>query len=269
MYATNFQYDNHYLSDFGFIVCNFDSADGVNIVNAGAKIKFNTISINKGRKKLLTDTYYEECLESTFDICKNPDCFDDLYITSEEYREIMRWLNRHQFLKFQIADKDSNDDICYYECSFNIEKIKLNERLCGLRLNMITNSPFGFGKKQIFNWSVLDINKEYNIMDYSDETGVTFPDIYIKCLMDGDLSLKNSRDNKFTIIKNCTKGEEIIIKGKTRIIESSILSHKIYNDFNFEFPKLINTYNDKSNVFTVSLPCEVLLEYHPIIKGGL
>ena len=69
MRAYDFEYDNHFLSDFGFIICSFDSK-GIETVSNGSKITFNKVSAQGGSKHELVSTEYEDCLETTFQISK-------------------------------------------------------------------------------------------------------------------------------------------------------------------------------------------------------
>lgn len=163
MRAIDFEYDNQYLSDYGFIICDFNFSSGANEVDAGSTITFNKISRHGGKRYGLSSTQYDECVTTSFDICKNPDIYDpeDMEISNDEYRDIMRWLNRREFLKFQVID-DGNDnferDTCYYNASFNVDKIKINEKLCGMRLTMETDKPFGYGQEQSVSWTFSDSN---------------------------------------------------------------------------------------------------------------
>lgn len=271
MYAINFEYDGRYLSDYGFIICDFNSTSGANIVSAGSKITFNTVSRNKGKQYSLTSTQYDECIQTTFDICKNPDIYDDLIITDDEYRDLMRWLNRKEFLKFQIIDDEIFNErgTCFYEASFNIDKIKIREILYGIELTMETNKPFGYGKERYVSLDFNDISKSYLIKDVSDEIGYTYPLIIINCNADGDLSICNETEGCTMIIKNCNAGEVISVDGNTQIISSSDSSHNLYDDFNYEFFKISNTINRRNNRISVSLPCKLEIRYNPIIKDAL
>ena len=69
MKAYDFEYDGRFLHEFGMILCNFDSS-GINTVSNGSVITFNTVSVQNGSNYRLTSTEYEDCLESTFQICK-------------------------------------------------------------------------------------------------------------------------------------------------------------------------------------------------------
>lgn len=270
MYALNFEYDNKFLSDYGFIICDFDSSSGATTVSTGSKITFNTVPMRKGQNYSLTSTQYDECIQTTFDICKNPDIYDDLRITDDEYRELIRWLNRKEYLKFQILDDEIFNErgTCYYEASFNIDKIKIREILYGIKLTMETNKPFGYGQKQYISWNISDISKSYLIRDISDEIGYTYPYVIITCNANGDLVIHNETENCKTIIKNCKNGEVIKIDGTNQIISSSYDNHDICNDFNYEFFKISNTINRRKNMISVSLPCKLEIAYNPIIKDS-
>ena len=129
MYALDFEYDGQYLSDYGFIICSFSGSSGADTVSAGSTVTFNKVSRHSGKKYGLTSTQYDECIEATFCIGKDPSVYgkDSMQITNDEYRDLMRWLNRREFLKFQLLGGDDYDgETCYYEASFNIGKIKID-----------------------------------------------------------------------------------------------------------------------------------------------
>lgn len=269
MYAIDFEYDGIYLSDFGMIICNFDDSSGSTTVSAGSKITFNTVPMHKGKRYGLTGTQYDECITATFSIAKNPcniDDFSNMKITNDEARDIMRWLNRREFLKFQIFDEDENDrDACYYDASFNIEKVKIGGELFGFTLTMETNRPFGYGEEQIFVYD-MKAGTEYILFDISDEIGYIYPNLVITCKADGDLTLKNLTEDCLMEIKGCKAGEVITIDGNAQIISTTYDSHAIYDDFNFEFFRIGNEFNDRENVITSSLACTLEIKYEPIIK---
>lgn len=165
MYALDFEYDGQYLSDYGFIICNFDGSSGMETVSAGSSVTFNKVARHSGKKYGLTSTQYDECIEATFCIGKDPAVYgkDNMQITNDEYRDLMRWLNRREFLKFQLLGGDDYDgETCYYEASFNIGKIKIAEVLYGMELTMETNKPFGYGQEQSITWNVSDPTKSSN-----------------------------------------------------------------------------------------------------------
>ena len=268
MYALDFEYDGQYLSDFGFIVCNFNASSGKTTATAGSKITFNTVSRHRGNRYSLTGTQYNECIQSKFGICKNPDQYDDLEITNDEYRDLMRWLNRNKFLRFQVLSDAEGRDACFYDASFNIEKVLVAEKLYGLELTMETNRPFGYGAEQRTRLNFSDVNKKQSVMDLSDDIGTLFPNLHITCKADGNLQIINETFPCVLVIQNCKNGEEIDINGDTLIITSSRDDHEICNDFNFEFLKIGNTMDNRSNKISVSLPCILDITYSPIIKDA-
>lgn len=266
MNATDFEYDGLFLSDFGYIICEFDGSYGVKNISAGSVINFNRVASGNGSLFYLTSANYDECLKTEFDICKDPETNDDMEISIDEFRDLMRWLNRKEFLPFQIYDDEIDYEAIYFDVSFNIEKITIGEKLYGLHLIMETNRPFGYGEECTFTNTFTSSSLSYSINDISDEIGVLYPYLKITCNSSGTLRITNSTFDSTTEIKNCTNGEVITIDCEKQIITTSRSSHSIYNDFNYEFLKIGNTYNDNQNIITVSKPCVITFTYTPIIK---
>lgn len=267
MFALDFEYDGQYLSDYGFIICKFGSSSDSEVASAGSKITFNTVKRHSGKISSLTSAKYDECVQATFQICKNPDEYEDLRITNDEYRDLMRWLNRREFLKFQVLNEDDKEqETCYYEASFNISKITVNKVLYGLELTMETNKPFGYGQEQYVSWTISDTTKTYVLSDMSDEIGSTYPSMKITINRDGDLFIYNDMEDCTLEIKNCSVGEVITIDGDALIISTSLESHDISNDFNYTFLRIGNTITNRNNRISVSLPCKLEFRYSPIIK---
>jgi hypothetical protein len=273
MKFLDFEFDGLNLSDFGFIACRFDAASGIQTVSAGSKLSFTKISRDHGRKFSMVNAEYSECLTASFDICKDPDKYPtqpEQIITNDEYRDIMRWLNRRTFCTFRIIPdaclEEEFVDTCRFNASCNVEKIKLAEDLIGLRLTFETDKPFGYGEKFQKTAEFSDLTPSHSFLDYSDEVGEIYPDLQITVSVDGDLQLSNDTLGGTMIVRNCTAGEVITIYGKEQIILSSVASHDISNDFNYDFLKIGNTYASRKNTITSTLPCSVTLSYMPIIK---
>ncbi len=267
MYICDFEYDGKLLSDFGFIICSFNGSSDFDTVDAGSKIQFNTVSRHRGKLYSLVGTEYAECITATIDICKDPNTNDDLQITNDEFRGLARWLNRAEFLKFRLI-YDDDRTVCYYDASFNIEKIMVNNSLYGLELSMETNKPFGYGEEVIEILDISDTTSSLSLSDMSDEIGYIYPDLKITCNEAGDLKLFNSATGANMLIKNVSVGEVITVKGAEHIISSSLSSHKIYDDFNFDFFTIGNSYSSRENSIQSSLKCNIKLSYFPIIKDS-
>lgn len=264
MKCYDFEYDSIRLSDLGYIMCTFNS-EGLQTVSNGSQITFNTVSTLNGRKHELTSTTYESCIETTFQICKNNCGMNDSHafeISTDELRELMSWLNRKSFYEFRFLDDEHFN--FYFESSFNISKIESNGITYGLELQMITNRPYALLNSRVIILKNIVHNGVKTIVDISDEEGFIYPETEITIQESGDLRIYNSLEQRTMSIKNCTVGE--VIKLNYPIIESSLNSHKIQNDFNWEFLRIANKYKDKKNAYTISIPCTIKLTYSPAVK---
>lgn len=269
MYAIDFNYDGLSLSDFGFIICDFEPSGGADVSDSGATVEFNKVSYDSGKKWGLASTKYGSCIQTTFDICKDPEVTEhgEMWITDDEYRDIVRWLNRREFRRlYFIYDDLQNRGARYYNASFNVSKIKISEVLYGIRLTMETDKPFGYGEEVKHSWNANSSTDRFKLIDTSDDIGYIYPTMKIVCKQSGSLNILNSRDEYATIINNCAIGEVITINGSIQAISSSVVSHDIQNDFNYEFPKIISTMYDRENYYSFSLPCSVEVTYSPIVK---
>ena len=264
MIAYDFEYDGIRLSDRGLIICNFDSK-GLETISNGSEITFNTIGVQGGTKYNLTSTKYENCLETTIQICKTSCVSDMLAITDTEFRELTRWLSRKKFLKFKIL-ADGYMDL-YFEASFNISRIEINGLLYGLELQVVTNRPFALKEPKTIVIKNTVENGEYGFKDDSHEEGYIYPYTKIIIKEDGDLIIANNIENRETIIDNCTEGE--VITMDYPVITSSNPEHELQNDFNWNFFRVANTFNNNRNDLTISIPCEIKFTYSPIVKVGL
>lgn len=264
MKAFDFYYDGKNLSDFGFIICNFGN-NGLNTVSNGSKISFNTVSTLGGAKHELVSSKYEDCLETTIQICKTPCNNNVMEISYVEFRELTRWLNRKKFLKFKPLSKEYID--IYFEASFNISRIELDGKIFGVELEITTNRPFALKEpKTIFIRNTTKDGK-HSINDTSHEEGYIYPHTEITVTENGDLNIYNAIEDRSTYIANCVAGE--VITMDYPIIQSSISSHNIQNDFNWNFFRVANTYENSRNDLIISLPCSIEVEYSPIVKVGL
>lgn len=265
MKAYDFEYDGKKLSEFGMMICSFDSK-GMETVSNGSTITFNTVSSQNGTKHELTSAVYEECLETTIQICKNS-CSDGISeIYPHELRELTRWLSRKKFLKFKILD-DYYIDL-YFEASFNVSRIEFGGNVFGLELEVVTNRPFALKEpKQIIIKNLVQDGK-HSIFDISHEEGYIYPHTEITIGdTDGDLRIYNELENREVVVKNCKSGE--VITMDYPVIQSDDENHNIQNDFEWNFFRIANTYEKRRNDLTISIPCTIKLEYSPIVKVGL
>lgn len=264
MKTYDFMYDKHTLSEFGLIVCSFDDK-GVDIVSNGAVVSFNTVSVSNGQKHDLTSVQYEECLETKIQVCKNPCSGDTTDIPSAVFRQLTKWLSRKKFLKFKPLSDDYID--IFYEAKIDVSRIELNGRLIGLELQITTNRPFALKEPRTITIKNISNNGKYSLNDISHEEGYIYPFTEITIQKDGDLNIYNAIENRDTHIANCIAGE--VITMDYPVIKSSVSSHNIQNDFNWNFFRVANTYDNSRNDLTISIPCTIKVKYSPIVKVGL
>lgn len=267
--AVDFEYDNLLLSGFGFMICEFSNNSGFQTVNNGSDIKFTTTSILNGNQWLSAGAKYNECLSATFNICKTPclsnNNIDIEEITVEEITQLSRWLCRKTFKKFKLI-KDGYEQI-YFEGSFSLDRIMINDKVVGLELKLTTNRPFALYEPYKKTLKFTSPMQTLSFRDISDEIGFIYAEATIICHASGDLGIYNSIEDRETVIKNVIAGE--IITMKYPVISSSVASHKIQDDFNFNFFRIANSWNNVVNKITVSLPCTIQFTYSPIRKVGV
>lgn len=268
MKAYDFQYGEHNLCDFGMILCKFGS-DGLNTVSDGSEITFNTISTQNGSKSELVSTVYENNLETTLQICKHSCAGGVQEITATEHRELTKWLSRKRFLKFKILDENNMD--LYHEAIINVSKIELDGKLMGLELSVTTNRPFALKEPKTIMIKNTEQDGKHSINDTSHEEGYIYPYTEITIGDIGNekktLVIINAIENRKTIIENCVANE--VITMDYPVITSSLSSHNIQDDFNWDFFRVANTYENSRNDLTISIPCTIKVRYSPIVKVGL
>lgn len=271
MYITDFKYDGVFLSDKGYIPCTFDESSGINVFDTGAKLTFNKVSMRNGKKYGLTSSKYENCVQIVFDICKESDSFySNQSISNSEYVELMRWLNRKEFHELCIIcdyyGDESTEDLCHYNGSFNVDEIKINDILYGLRLTFESDSPFGYSQDKEYTFNFETSETEEYFLDESDDIGYHYPNFIITCNDNGTLIFSNKEAGTRTVINNCVSGEIIKINSDTQTIETNLSDHKIARDFNYIFPVVCNSFENRTNTFTASMPCEVKIVYKRSIR---
>jgi hypothetical protein len=272
LYAYDFEYDGKRLSDFGMIVCSFSGGYNASNADKGSEIKFNMVPSGYGKRFFVAGLQYENCLSTSFQICKNPDVFreEHLIITSEEFRELSRWLNRKKFLWFRSFDLcEPQKQKPWFRASFNLTRIDAGKETVGIELNMVTDSPFGYGDEEEISLSFTTGNLSKVIQDMSDEIGELYPLTQITCSQSGDITLSCDVTGCSTKIESCTLNEVITLSGDTLIVSTSNTNHDIANDFNYDFFRIGNTAATRENTITASAPCTVLLKYRPILKDTL
>lgn len=265
---TDFEFGGQYLSDFGCVVV-FAETEFDNSISLGSSLSFEKVTNNNSFKNNIITYSYEDVLTATFDIIKDPCKYDsDFNFTDEEIRNIMTWLNRKQYYKFKPIYNDGSFADLYYNGTFDsIKCIYSGEKAIGFTLNFLADSPWGYGEPIVSKGTKLVLH------DDSDEIGYLYPTKFvITCKNNGTVSIGNLNDNsslRRTKIENCISGEVITLDCENKIITSSIVHSKLYNDFNYIFPRLVRTYTSTKNVFEDELDSILEITYSPIRKVGV
>lgn len=275
MYALNFEYAGEQLSDYGMIICSFDSG-GVETVSSGSDITFNQVSVANGNRFLLSSSIYEQTLQCTFQICKNPclaDSQNEMMFTVAEISSIQRWLCRkNQYYRFKL-NQEGYEDI-YWNGTFSVKEIQICGQVYGLELTLYTDAPFGYQDEISISEDASLPYDSFDIYDTSDEEGYIYPkvEIEIKNPYGCNFWLQNSMDSsRPIIINNCSYGEILTLDGENHIITSSVSHPNLTNDFNYVFPRILNTYGETKNKFILGQQsiCKITMTYSPIRKVGL
>lgn len=265
---VDFEYDGLLLSGFGYMICSFSGAGGFETVDNGSDIEFTTSPILHGNQWISAGTEYKECLSATFSICKTP-CLSNEgeieEITVDEVTRLSRWLCRKQYRKFKLI-KDGYEQV-YFEGSFSLDRIMFGEKIVGVELKLVTNRPFGLYEPIVKTLTFTKANQALIYRDISDEIGYINAETTITCNGSGDLVVYNSIEDRYTIVCNCIAGEVITMNYPN--ISSSVSSHRIQDDFNFNFFRIANTWDNPTNKITTSIPCVIKFKYSPIRKVGV
>lgn len=270
MIFKDFEYDGKRLSDFNSVLSS-DSGNGVQTVNAGNTIDFQTVELPFLKKVKTTKNKYGEMLTATLSIVKNP-CDSRYIYTQNEANGIYRWLNRMEFASFTPIYEDENWSQVFYHAFFNVSTKRIGNDIVGFDLEMITDAPFAYYKEMVFSKTAVTSSNTLAFNDSSDEAGYQYPIVTIKCNAAGTLTLSNAADpDNDVVVKNCLKNEVITFSGDTKSIFSSVAHTTLYDDFNYKYPRVVNSIEKNSkdvrrNEYSTSISADVTITYSPICK---
>ncbi len=270
---VDFSYHDEKLSDYGCIVANINTGTQ-NSVQLGTAIQLDTIKTRQNYTNKIINVTYNDVITATFDICKNPCLYKtqrELAFSDGEISHFMRWLNQKQYYKFKPIYKDGMySDLYFYGTFTSVSAILFNGNVIGFTLTFTSNSPFGYVDDKEFMVSLHENNRQFIFFDDSDEIGNLYPYFFqLECLAAGKLLIENNLDRENTIINNCAQNEIITMDCANKIIQSSKSHPTLYNDFNYHYPRIINNMENRRNLFTISLPCNITIRYAPTRKAGI
>ena len=292
MYLVDFVYDGLKLSDFGCMVGSAVTGND-DSVDMGSVVKFDTVINHGSYISEIVNATYPDVYSITFDIFKKPcgggykDVFEDKEVTW-----FMRWLNRKEYKKFvPIYDNPSDFYRIFFNGTFtDCKAIGIQGQVYGFTVTFTSNSPFAYLDYKPNTYTVINTGEQFTIInsftkeehtytggtfsiyDESEELGAVYPKSFvIKLIESGDLVIKNDMDEmkRYTQIKNCVAGETLTLDCIHKVITSDKEHAKLYNDFNYVFPRLMNEFYDGRNLFHVTLNGDVTVDYNPIRKVGV
>lgn len=268
MKLVDFEFDGIRASEFGLRLCYFESDDGG--ITPVTDINMHNVKAAKADSFYSTYAGYDEAITFTLGIVSDP-CdfnFEEPVIPEETIRDIYRWLTRKRYKKFKpIFDDDSFQNV-FANVTFNVVPQTAMGQVIGFSLTGLTDAPYGYYEEQRIQTGP---DQNYLIFqDMSDMEGHIYLDCKITVKEAGDFELMNELEpNKKTVIKNCEAGEVITFDGKRKQITSDKPHTKLMNDFNYQFPRAVNSWNSRVNILRANLPFEMDARYFPICKGGM
>ena len=261
--ADRFRFDGKYSdTDFGLIICGIGS-DLDDTTSGGSKLEKNTYYSPIRKTWNYIGFKYSEPLEFTFDVIKK-DCYNTgTKLTRQDIEDIERWLIRDGDKELVIY-KEGYEDVYFYGTFTNVDIKSIGGTDVGLSLTIQTNAPFGFS-----GMKTVSIGSGTTVIDNSSEIGEICVDVDITCNSATNIIIQNTATNDKVVFNNCVSGEKITIDGKTKIIKSSIDTHNIYDDFNFGYLHIRNTYDRRDNYISVEGSATVTIKYQEIRKVGV
>lgn len=198
--------------------------------------------------------------------------------TPEENERILDWLTGAESAEFMDVYKEGEN--CSAEFAYcllgnfvEVNQYKItNDRVIGYVAKFECVTPWAFSELKTEEATLKAFNT-YTIQNITDKT---YPKITIKILSGGEgvtLTIKNNIYNQSTLrnteitseIVNCYNSETLTIDCANKVISSNQNTGRIIgDDFNWEWLFL----NKGTNEITVSLDCNITIQYRLPIKRG-
>lgn len=273
MHLKDFEFNGMLLSDMKCMVCEIDTHNGI-VKQMGSALTFQTVTNSETYETHNLKAEYEDDPPIVFDIAKKVCGGIQEPFTMQEAIFIQKWLNQKKNTKFIPIYYNNDSEVVYHNGTFtNVQAIVVNGNIVGFKLCFKRNAPYGYVDNVSQSYITNKGNLSFNFYNDSDEAGYLYPKSFsIKCKNQSkaDLILKNDSDvENDLVIKNCSPNEVITIDCQNKLISSSIAHQKLYNDFNYNYPRIVTEYEKDVNVFTTSFPCEIEVVYAPVRKVGI
>lgn len=253
MDATNFIFDGKSLSDFGFIICEFN---GEANTSTPSNITFTTLKVPDSDRRRFLSSNYEDVIMFQFSIAKYESKKRNLPVNSYEDRAIRKWLCREDGFHELIIEQDGFYNI-YYNAQINIIPQMVSGRIRGYRLTVTTDNVYGYTELLETEFDISNTSP-YTFLALSDIADYFYPIWEITPKQNGDLHLKILEDSNQTdtILKSVNANSKIIIDSENGIIDGILP-----DNFNWMLPRIVQGYDDTVNTITSTLSCHIKLKY--------
>lgn len=266
----------------GYCIMNFDGFNNDGVVSAGNEITFSLGKPSSSTKWNFHGNSYQNQLSTSFQIGKIvcSGSAEDYEFSQQDCAFLLRWLQRSdgfKYLRFLQGGYEGYENT-FFNCQIKLSWIRICGKIYGAQCDVTCDAPFGYSDQQTFEVSCNN-GTTFTIYDDSDRMGATYFDTVDIIVRENISTLKiiNSMDSIYsptityeTKIFNCKNGEHITIANNT--IQSTMEGYhtrgNINEDFNFRYPRLINTsdINElRQNNFTVSGGrCDISFSYRTV-----
>ena len=264
MFCTEFIFDGISSKEYDLIICSFDGNKSGS-ATAGSNIEYTTFKAPNSNKWVKTGSNYNEQLTFTFEVCKYKcNSVVNEPLSERELAFIMRWLVRKEY-KYLRFMQEGYENI-YYKCQINAEKYEIAGKCYGLTLTVVCNAPFGWSER-IHATISSSTTSSVQLYDSSDEIGVIYPKIEILSksgTVDApqDITIRNETTGIEMLIKNCIVNEQITCRNMK--IESSEYTSNhttLFDDFNWKWFSIGNTFDNRVNEIKVTGNCDIELSW--------
>lgn len=260
VYTNGFTFDNITSDELGLMVCEFDG--NTPSETSGGNIEFTLTSAPIRNKWFKSgNANYSQAIQFEYQVIKQ----NYEPIDSYEYSTYARLLQRKDdYKEFTITKLDY--DTVHFNAQLNVSPISIAGDIMGIAITGITDAPFGFGQLITLKATTENGIGMLKFADMSDEIGYIYPDIEIDISSACNLKITNETSGEIFKLNNCVNNEIINIDSTILEMTSTALSHKLYEDSNYKFPRIVNDLNKRTNIFKIEGNCTLTMKYRPIRK---
>lgn len=265
VFSQDFIFGNFRASDYGLILVSFNyNSDADNELGIAPTvieefIGYNPVPIYLGQK-------YENKLELSISVMKNPCIFSDVYFTEKELRSILRITTGQKYYQWlKLFNQKIDEDLWYRARISNVSYKKVGGNIIGIIFTMSCDSAFAWSNENNINIKAKPGQHFYIHNNTDDLYNYIYPYIEIISTFGDDITVTNISDNNWTSeIQNVKSNEKITIDSQKEIITSNIEHVSLLNDFNLHYFRLIPDKNE----YVSNTDIQIVFKYRVPRKVG-